>query len=97
MGSCTKAFGSFRDGYTSVRLARCWAHLQLAAGRAELKRAADEHTRGQQESKQSLEALHGVCRELRSKCASTLDELEAEILSQLSPAGLASGGGDEDT
>ena len=50
---------------------------QLAAGRAELKRATDEHTRGQQESKQSLEALHGVCRELRSKCASTLDELEA--------------------
>ena len=53
---------------------------QLAAGRAELKRATDEHTRGQQESKQSLEALHGVCRELRSKCASTLDELDPEEL-----------------
>ena len=54
-------------------------------------------TPGARQDLASGDANLPVTRGGASEAEEALDELEAEILSQLSPAGLAGGGGDEDT
>lgn len=53
------------------------ADAEVLALTNEARTSAVEHARAREDSRQSVETLHGVCRELRSRCASTLDELEA--------------------
>ena len=60
-----------------LRRALAETEAELEVERTAMIAAATEHARGRNEARQSLEALHSVCRELRERCASALDELEA--------------------